>query len=82
VSAPDGARADHAPAGLVGIRRGRQLDRVAIAVHLDDERRVVQVASLAVPAHSGDRLEQPAVEPDEVAARAERHPVEIHGRGG
>jgi hypothetical protein len=82
VAAPDGARADHAPARLVGVGRRRELDRVATAIQFDDERRVVEVASLPMAPRRIDGLEDPAVEAHGVTARAERDPIQIHGCGG
>jgi hypothetical protein len=77
VAAADGAGPDHASTRLVSVRRGRDLDRVAIAVEFDRERCVIDVASLSMPARSCDRLEDPAVEADGVTARAKRDPIEI-----
>ena len=45
---PDGAGGDHAAARLVGVGRRRDLDRVAVAVRLDDERGVVEVRGSAL----------------------------------
>jgi len=45
VAAPDGAGGDNAAVRAVSVRRRGDLDRVAIAVELDDERRVIKVAS-------------------------------------
>jgi hypothetical protein len=79
MAAPDGARGDHAPARLVGVRGRGDLDRVAVAVHLDDERRVVELAARPVLARGGDRLEDATVEADRVTPRAERDPVQVDG---
>jgi hypothetical protein len=77
VATPHGARGDHAPARLVGVGGGRELDRIALAVQLDDERRVIEIASLPMPARGFDRLEDAAVEADGVTARPERDPIQI-----
>jgi len=50
---------------------------VAIAVQLDDERCVIEVAPWSMLARGFDRLEDQAVEAHAVTARAERDPVEI-----
>jgi len=79
VAAPDGTRADHATTRLVGVRRRRQLDRVALAVAFDDERRVVEVASSPVLERGVHGLEDTAVEAHAVTTRAQRDPIELHG---
>ena len=78
-AAPDGARSDHSSARLVGVRRGRDLDRVALAVVIDDERCVVEVASWPMLTGGFDGLEDAAVEADAVTTRAERDPIQVHG---
>lgn len=65
---------------LVSVRRGRDLDRVAIAVELNDERRVIEVASRPSPARGFDGFEDPAVEANAVTTRAQGNPMEIGGR--
>jgi hypothetical protein len=52
---------------------------VAIAVHLDNERGVIEVTPSPMPARGFDRLEDAAVEADGVTTRAERNPIELHG---
>jgi hypothetical protein len=76
------ARADHASAGLVGVRRGRDLDRVAIAVELDDKRRVVEVTALPTLKRGFDGLEGQAVEANRMSPCTERNPIQIHGCDG
>jgi hypothetical protein len=79
VPAPDGARANHASACLVSVRRRRELDRVATSGQLDDEHCVVEVASWPMPARGCDGLEDPPVEADETTARSERNPIQRYG---
>jgi hypothetical protein len=79
--AADGARGDHAAARLVTLPRRSHLDRVAIAVPIDDERGVVEVATRTMPARGLDRLVDTPVEADAVAARPERDPVQVNGGG-
>jgi hypothetical protein len=79
VATPDGAHRDDAATRLVGVRRRRYLDRVAITVDHDDERGVEELAPLSMLAERVDRLEDPAVEADRMTARAQRDPIEIGG---
>ncbi len=80
VAAPDGARGDHAPVLSVSVRRGRDFDRVAIAVELNNECRVIELASWPMLARGLDGFEDPTVEPDAVTTRAQGNPIEIGGR--
>jgi hypothetical protein len=79
VAAPHSARGDHASVRLVSVRRGRDLDRVAIAFELNDERCVIEVASWPMLARGFDGLEDTAVETDAVTTRAEGNPIEVRG---
>jgi len=71
-------RHDAAPR-TVRVADGRLLDHEAPLRKPHLERGVVEVARRAPSDPGRQRLEQPAVEADEVAARAERQPVEIDG---
>src|SRR4029450_6347512 len=57
----------------------RDFDRVASALELDNERRVIEVASLAMLTRGFDGLEDAAVEADGVTTRAKRNPIQIQG---
>jgi hypothetical protein len=59
VTAPDRARAHDAATRFVRIRGGGDLDRVAVTIHLDDNRRVVQVAPRPTLPRGHDGLEDP-----------------------
>src|SRR5439155_13186782 len=76
-AAADGACGGHASTRLVGVRRRRELDRVAIVVQLDHQRGVIEVASCPTLRGGFDGLEDTPVEADAVATRAERNPVQI-----
>jgi hypothetical protein len=77
MAAADRAGGDHSSTLLVGVRRGCELDRMAIAVQLDDERSVVQVAPSPMLSPGCDGLEDPAVEADGATTRAEWKPIEL-----
>jgi hypothetical protein len=63
-------------------RQGRrELDRVALTVALDDQRGVIEVASLAMLECGLHGLEDPAIEANRMTARAQRNPVQLRGRG-
>ena len=75
------AGGDHPAARLARVGRRRQLDREAIATEVDDQGRVIEVASRAALARRDEGLVDLAVEPDAMPARAERDPVEVDGGG-
>ena len=79
VAAADGTRANHASTRLVERPAKARLRSLSIAVQLDDERCVIEVASLPMLARGFDGLEDPAVEPDGMTTRAERNRTQIHG---
>jgi hypothetical protein len=76
---PDGAGGNHAATRPVSVRRRRDFDRVAIAIQLDNERRVIEVAALPMLPRGVNGLEDAAVEADGVTTSAERNPIQIHG---
>jgi hypothetical protein len=77
----DRAFGDGASRGPAGVPRRGHLDDVALAVDAHLQAGVVEVARRAVVETRGDRLEEPAVEPDRTASGSERKPVEIDGGG-
>ena len=81
-AAADRAGGHHAAARLVGVRRGCELDGIALAVQLDHERGVVEVVAPATPACRLDGLEETAHVAHRVPAGAERDPVQIDRGAG
>ena len=77
----DGASSDDSALGAVAVRDRCLLDHEASLRHAHLERGVVEVADRVDGGSTPSRLEDAAVEADEVSARAERQPVEVD-RGG
>ncbi|MFL5889391.1 MAG: hypothetical protein ACJ76M_09930 [Solirubrobacteraceae bacterium] len=75
----DGASGDDAPIGGAQVRDRCLLDHVRLLQELDLEGGVVEVAPRTPLDARRERLVDATIEPDEVAARAERQPVEIDG---
>jgi hypothetical protein len=79
VATPHGTGGNDTSTRLVGVRRRREFDRVAIAGQRDDEHRVIEVASRPMPTRGFDGLEDPPVEANGATPRAEGNPKQIHG---
>jgi hypothetical protein len=76
-AASDRTFGDDATLGAVVVGRRRLLDHIARLRYANLERRVVEVARRASLDPSCDRLEDSPVQPNRVAAGAEREPVEV-----
>ena len=79
VAAPYDARGHNPSTRLVSVRRRCDFDRVAIAAQRDNERCVIEVASLPMLARGLNSLEDPAVDADGMPTCAERNPIQING---
>ena len=62
----------------VAVANRRLLDHEATLFHMHDKRRVVEIARSPPLEPRCDRLEDAPIEPHEVAARADREPVEVN----
>ncbi|HEX2346030.1 MAG TPA: hypothetical protein VHI12_05560 [Gaiellaceae bacterium] len=76
-AASDRTFGNHATLLNVVVADGRLLDHEASLRHLHDERGVVEIARRPPLKPRCDRLEDASVQPHQVAARAEREPVEV-----
>ena len=78
---PDRALRDHASPVAVPVRDRGLLDHESTVRHVHFERRVIKVAAAAAVNGRVTSLVDAPVQPDEVAACAERQPVEVDARG-